>query len=172
MQLLERSNAIRIRSDVERKRLFQLAPESRSDPAVHMDIYSAQVSARTFTRLQGLAQLIVQSGFSCIVDATFLRSKQRKPFASLAHYLRVPFIILHCQASTANLRRRITERNAQGEDASEADVAVMERQKAANEALHEQERLAALEIGEATSVKTILRYVARKIKEYSRNIAP
>ena len=82
--MFEATGAIRIRSDVERKRLYDLAPESASGSATGGGIYTPDASAATFSRLHELAQACLEAGFGCIVDATFLRRKQRKPYRALA----------------------------------------------------------------------------------------
>lgn len=127
-RLVAHGGAVRIRSDVERKRLAGLSPEQRSRPEDEASLYSTAMSRRTFTRLQQLAQLASDAGFAVIVDATFLQRSSRDDFRHLARELSVPFIIIDCTAPPAQLRARLLERERQGQDASEADVAVMQRQ--------------------------------------------
>jgi aminoglycoside phosphotransferase family enzyme/predicted kinase len=126
--LVAASGAVRIRSDVERKRLFGLAPEQRSRPEDTTALYSSEMSRRTFDRLAALAGSIVAAGFPVIVDATFLHRPVRDRFRALAGDLGVPFIIIDCIAGAELLRERLLERERQGRDASEAGVAVMEKQ--------------------------------------------
>ncbi len=128
-QLLEvLPGAIRIRSDVERKRLFGLEPldDSRSGPG--QGLYTAEASARTYQRLYALAEELLAAGHSVLVDATFLKRIHREPFRELAARRGVPFILLECVADPATLRKRVAARQERGDDATEADVAVMERQ--------------------------------------------
>lgn len=167
MQVAQHTGAIRVRSDVERKRLFNLAPESSSYSNVEGGIYTSEAGKRTFARLQSLAGTVVQAGFPCIVDATFLRRKQRKPFRKLAEVLDVPFIVLHCKASKRKLRERITLRNSQSVDASEADVAVMEKQLAKLEGLEVGEADAVVEIKAGTSKRSVLRQIRQVIEPAS-----
>ncbi|HEX8874945.1 MAG TPA: AAA family ATPase, partial [Nitrosospira sp.] len=63
---LERLQAIRIRSDVERKRLFGLLPlaDSRSHP---VNIYSMEATRLTYTQLHGLARELLIAGVPVIV---------------------------------------------------------------------------------------------------------
>ncbi len=127
-KLVEAGGAVRVRSDVERKRLFGLAPEARSQPADEPVLYGPEMTRRTFRRLSGIAEQVVGAGFGVIVDATFLHRRVRDDFRALAARLRVPFAIIDCSADAAELRRRLTARERTGRDASEAGVAVMERQ--------------------------------------------
>jgi len=145
LQLLCAAGAVRVRSDVERKRLFGLAPLERS-AAAGLDIYGAEATRRTFERLRACARDALLAGYPVIVDAAFLRSAERHSFEALATELRVPFSILDCSAAPATLRRRVAERDAAGTDASEAGLAVLERQLATHEPLDADERRAAIEV--------------------------
>lgn len=112
---------VRMRSDVERKRLFGLAPEADSGGA----IYTAEATARTYARLAELAEGAITSGWSAIVDAAFLKRAERDAFRALAEKLGVPFAILAPTAPVDELARRIAARR---NDASEATIAVMRQQ--------------------------------------------
>jgi aminoglycoside phosphotransferase family enzyme/predicted kinase len=144
-KLAAAGGAVRIRSDVERKRLFGLAPEQRSDRADEMRLYGSAMSRRTFDRLAELAGQILTAGYAVIVDATFLQRDHRQRFAALAAQRQVPFAIIDCVAPEAALRQRLQRRTAHGGDASEADVRVMEQQLAKRQPLAPQERAARLE---------------------------
>ncbi len=66
-------HTVRIRSDVERKRLFGLAPDAASGGT----IYTPEATARTYARLAELAESILAAGWSVIVDAAFLKRAER-----------------------------------------------------------------------------------------------
>jgi aminoglycoside phosphotransferase family enzyme/predicted kinase len=134
-QLVDAMGAIRIRSDVERKRLEGLRPEARTQSGVGADLYRQAMTERTYQRLRDLARDILASGFPVIVDATFLKHDQRAAFQKLAQAVNAPFRILDCRASVAALRERIRSREAARVDASEAGLAVLEYQLAASEGL-------------------------------------
>ena len=125
--------AILIRADVERKRLFGLPADADTRLPGMPDIYSGEAGARTFARLEELALAVLAAGHPVILDATFIRQGLRARFRALAERLGVPFRIIHCDAPEAELRRRVALRRATGTDASEADVAVLESQLAACE---------------------------------------
>lgn len=144
--VLEQRGLIRLRSDVERKRLFGLAATERSGSAVDGGIYSASAGEQTYAHLAATARDILQAGLPVLIDATFLRRAQRDAFRALAHDLDLPFLIVECHASTDELRRRILHRSAQGRDASEAGLAVLERQLASQEPLAEDERMLCIRV--------------------------
>jgi hypothetical protein len=139
------AGAIRVRSDVERKRLFGLGALQRSAGQAR-DIYTPEATRRTFERLKECARTALQAGYPVIVDAAFLQRTERSAFQALASELGVPFAILHCQASELQLRHRVIDRSVGGNDASEANVSVLERQLASHEPLNGNERAIALEV--------------------------
>lgn len=138
--LVEQSGAVRIRSDVERKRLAGMTPEQRSEPQQRDSLYSASMSRDTFSRLEKLASIVIGAGFPVIVDATFLHRDTRDTFHSLARSLSVPFVIVDCFAEPEQMRQRLVERALHARDASEADVGVMERQLASAQGLTKREQ--------------------------------
>ncbi|MGE3481771.1 MAG: AAA family ATPase, partial [Gammaproteobacteria bacterium] len=144
--LLAPCGMIRVRSDVERKRLFGYAPGARSRSGLDAGLYSRDAGVRTYDHLAGLASAIIEAGFTALVDATFLKQAQREQFRALAARLRVPFMILDFQATEANLRKRVSARAQAGRDASEATLAVLQRQLEGQEALTADERAAAIVI--------------------------
>lgn len=130
-------SVLRLRSDVERKRLFGLAPLARSDSPQDGGIYTAEANTRTYARLRELARELLVTGWPVIVDATFLRRAERAEFAALAAEFGVDFGILAAEAPPEELRRRLRARSG---DASEATVAVLDRQLEWFEPLVAQER--------------------------------
>lgn len=116
-----RAATIRLRSDVERKRLFGLAPEAASGGS----IYGPEATVRTYGHLWARAAEIIADGWPVLVDAAFLKRAERDEFRALAAQLGIPFAILACEAPVDELRRRLRARTG---DASEATVAVLEQQ--------------------------------------------
>jgi uncharacterized protein len=127
-QLAPRHGAIHLRSDIERKRLAQLEPSSRSASGIGQGIYSPEISRRLQEHLLRSADLILAGGFSAIVDASFSLREHRLQFAALARDLGVSGCIVHCHAPLSVLESRIQQRARAGSDASEADIAVLEWQ--------------------------------------------
>jgi uncharacterized protein len=144
--LAQQLGAIRLRSDVERKRLRGLAPAARTDSALAAGLYTEDVTRATYNRLLNLARSVVNAGYTAIVDATFLRHRQRDLFRRDAAARGVPGIIVALTAPEAILRSRIAARLARGGDASEADPAVLTYQLAQLEALDAGEAAAAVSI--------------------------
>ena len=135
-QLLDATGAIRIRSDVERKRLFKITSTDSAADKVDSGIYSADASQQTYATLIELASLIIGAGYDVIVDAAFLKYEQRKPFRTLAEQLNADYVILQITAPADILRQRIARRK---NDVSDADLAVLEHQLANLQPLHQEE---------------------------------
>lgn len=138
--LLERCGAVRFRADVERKRMFGLGAMARSDAALKPHLYGPAATEATYARLRELAALALQGGGHVILDATFLQHAQRQRARELAERLGVALLILDFRADAALLRRRVRERAARSDDASEADLAVLEQQIASAQPLRDEER--------------------------------
>ncbi|MDP2833225.1 MAG: AAA family ATPase [Pseudomonadota bacterium] len=130
--LLEGLGALRLRSDVERKRLFGL-PALADSRALGQDIYSREAGARTLARLLDLTKTLLSAGFRVIVDATFIKRDWREPFQKLAEERGIPWWIAALEAPSEVLRQRVVARQASGHDASEAGPEVLEAQLAAVE---------------------------------------
>ncbi len=143
-QLLQSLGAIRIRSDVERKRLQGLDALARSGSGIGTGLYSEEATQAAYRHLAGLARIIVLAGLPVIVDAAFLRRRQRDEMRGLAAGLRVPFAIVSVEAGEQTLCARLAQRGARGADASEADARVLEHQCAIREPLSREEQAAAV----------------------------
>lgn len=120
--------AIHLRSDVERKRLAGRDEASRSGSAIAQGVYSQRASTRVYAHLEVCAEQVLAGGYTVLVDATFMRRADRKRFRSLAARLTVELRLIHCHAPMDVLRARVSRRHAGGNDASEADLSVLQWQ--------------------------------------------
>jgi hypothetical protein len=145
--------AIRIRSDVERKRLQGLPPLARTDSAPGLGLYDAGVTEGTYQRLAEAARAVLGAGYNAIVDAAFLERSQRATLIDAARSLGVAVAAVDVRAPEALLRSRITARAA---DPSEATVEVLERQIATAEPISPAEGLPIVAADTATGVTAAL----------------
>ena len=127
---------IRLRSDVERKRLHGLGPLDSSGSAVGTELYSEDATEKTYQRLAQLAETLLAQGCAVIVDAACLKRAERQRFADIAESQGVPFAILHCEAPEKLRRTWIKNRR---DDASEATEALLDEQMTWFEAIGEDE---------------------------------
>ena len=126
--LVETLAGVRIRTDVERKRLHGLEATDRGAAGFDAVLYSKQSTQRVYAGVVGVARTSIGAGFATVVDGAFLRLWQRQAARQLADEMRVPFLIVAFEAREATLRERIGERSQAGNDASDADLEVLESQ--------------------------------------------
>lgn len=143
--------AVRLRSDIERKRLHGLEPLARSGSAPGADLYDADTTAETYGELLVLAELALAAGYHVIVDAVFLLRGQRRLFRELAERHGWPWLIVECRAPESVLRTRLEARSAAANDASEAGLAVLDYQLRSRETLDRREREHAAVVDNRTS---------------------
>lgn len=145
-QLMLRLSAIRVRSDIERKRMHGLQETERSGSAVGQGLYEQAASAGLYERLAGVAETILGTGHNVIVDAAFLDRAQRDRFRELAERVGSEFVIISTSAARNELHRRVETRRRAGGDPSEADTAVLGHQFDHADALDADERDCVIEV--------------------------
>ena len=150
--------AVRIRSDVERKRLFGAA----SDGGYLRGIYTPELSRRTYAHLRDCAESCLLGGLHAVIDAAFLDAVERASFLCLAERNGCPFVIVACSVERGEQRRRIESRR--GLDPSDAGMAVLE-----NQLLHMQP-LSAVERAHAVSADTREAQISRTVLAAIRGV--
>ncbi|MGJ0514785.1 MAG: AAA family ATPase [Methylomicrobium sp.] len=152
-RLAEHLGAVQIRSDIERKRLHGFDAAQSTGSTTNGGIYTPDATHLTYDRLASEAQIVLESGFTAIVDATFLKSAQREQFRQLATRCGVEFKILAFQAAGHVLNERILQRH---QDASEATIEVLQRQQQSAEPLSQEERAYTITVDSASEQATEL----------------
>jgi len=127
-QLVPELRAIRIRSDLERKRMAGMQPTQSEPAGVREGIYSPHFSHRTYARLADHTEACLRAGFDVIVDAAFLDVTNRELFRALAKRVGAGHVIVACQAAPATLAERLIERSAGHSDPSDATLPVLDTQ--------------------------------------------
>ena len=103
-----------LRSDVIRKRLFGVAPETRL-PA---HAYAAEISRLVYETLRQRAAAALASGYSVIIDAVSLKPEERQSFVAAANAAAVPFSGLWLGAPGSVMEARLRARRHDASDAS------------------------------------------------------
>lgn len=153
-EVVKALGAVRVRSDVERKRIHAEKSERVCRQGSTESLYASTMTQATYDRLLDLASAMLQAGYPVVVDATFLCVAQRQPFIRLAHERQLPLVILDVWAPEAVLAQRMELRAKQCTDASDATLEVMERQRAIEEPLTEAERPYAIRMN-STDLKSV-----------------
>jgi predicted kinase len=153
--LLELLGAVRVRSDVERKRLAGIATTDNRCAGIDSGLYDATTTRRTYEHLTRVATAIIDAGFPALVDATFLHRADRAAFRELAERLGARLTIVFCEAATETLRARVAARAARGTDASDATLEVLAHQLVTFEAPAENEKALGQSIDTDTDLQTL-----------------
>ncbi|SHE72747.1 hypothetical protein SAMN02745148_00976 [Modicisalibacter ilicicola DSM 19980] len=138
-EMVCRLGSVRLRSDVERKRLFGFEPATDTTQQA-VDIYTEDATARTYTQLARLAGTLLEAGLPVCIDATCLKREQRDLLRQQAEGRGLPVLLISFEADEPTLRARIEKRARRGGDPSEAGLAVLERQLAEFEPFADDER--------------------------------
>ena len=154
--------AVRVRSDIERKRLSGYGNTQRSGSAVGQGIYTDAASTDVYERLAEIATTLLESGHNTIVDASFLKLAERNRIRDLANRLGIDFLMIDTNASRSELVARLRARIS---DASEADVEVLEHQLACADPLTAVELLSTISID--TELATGIEDCVRQIRDRS-----
>ena len=166
-EVVKSLGAVRVRSDVERKRIHAEKGERVIRQETTENLYGPSMTHATYDRLLDLASAMLKAGYPVVVDATFLSVAQRQPFIRLAHEGQFPLVILDVWAPQEVLAQRIETRAKQRKDASDATVEVMERQKFTEEPLAEDEQLYAIRI-DSTDLKSVQSTIKDAIERLKR----
>ncbi len=111
--------AIHLRSDVERKLLFNVDPLTPLPPKA----YASDITKGVYDVLQGTAAEILASGQSVILDATHLTEAERAATEAVADQAGCSFTGIWLQGEIETLIQRVSVRKS---DASDADPAVVQ----------------------------------------------
>jgi hypothetical protein len=145
-RLIGQVPALRVRSDVERKRLHGFDAYADSGSPIGGGLYAADASEQTYARLRELADCALRNQFDVIVDATFLRRGERRAFQRLAEERDARFVILDCVASARTLHERLEKRTAAGRQASEGNRQVLDYQLTHDEPLDAEEQAGTIRV--------------------------
>ncbi|TNE95102.1 MAG: hypothetical protein EP328_10335 [Gammaproteobacteria bacterium] len=152
---------IRLRSDVERKRLHGLGPLDDSKSGIGADLYSPAANEQTYQRLAELADQLLAGGLSVIIDAACLKQKERDLFAGIAENEGVPFALLHCEAPEELRREWVRKRKG---DASEATEELLDAQQSWFEELTAEEKSHTIHLH--TDEEHVAEAVADRIRQH------
>lgn len=132
-KLARKRGAIHLRSDAVRKHLAGIPLHERGGN----DLYTAEMTQKTYGRLLELGILLASQGFAVILDAKYDRVALRQEAIAQAQSRNLPLQILHCTAPEQVLRDRLASRTG---DVSDATASLLSSQQAAAELFTEAEK--------------------------------
>ena len=154
--------AVRVRSDIERKRLFGVEETAASGSGIGTGIYSPEASVKTYERLFTLARSLLEAGHHVILDAAFLKKEQREAAKHVAADLGVHSEFVCAEAPVDVLRARIEERATRKDEASEADLAVLENQLETAAVTGSEETAIRVDTSHDVDIETLVSAVLRR----------
>lgn len=128
-QLLGDLPAVRVRTDIIRKQYLAQAAFSRGLSQPGRGAYTARARTDVYGSMVDIAGDLIDAGFNVIADASFLMRENRGMLEALAERKGVPLVWVDVRADHDELVRRLRQRAASGDDASEANAMVLEYQR-------------------------------------------
>ncbi len=113
-KIARETSAIHIRSDAIRKHLAGIKLTEKGGN----EIYSAQMTEKTYDRLLELGIMLAKQGFSVILDAKYDRRSLREKAIKTADAENIPLEIVYCHVSEEILRDRLNKRTGDIADAT------------------------------------------------------
>ncbi|MGL4377887.1 MAG: AAA family ATPase, partial [Microcoleaceae cyanobacterium] len=131
--LARKINAIHIRSDAVRKHIAGIDLYEKGSA----DIYTPEMTQKTYQRLAELGMMLAQKGFSVILDAKYDRLSLRENAINLARSHQLEVQIISCNAPLEVLRERLEKRVG---DITDANVDLLASQIESAEPFSELEK--------------------------------
>ncbi len=99
-----------IDTDRTRKQLWGVGTEQKLTESAFAGAYSAEASAKVYDEVLRRARVVLESGRSVVLDATFRSRAHRQSVRALAQSLRVPFRFVECHVPEAEAMARLERR--------------------------------------------------------------
>ena len=132
--LSKKLGAIQIRSDAVRKHLAKIPLLEKGGE----EIYTEEMSSKTYTELIRLGIILTTAGFTVILDAKYDKKRLRADAIAQAKQFKVPLKIIQCSAPLEILRDRLENRSG---DITDATVKQLPSQLRTLEAFSDEEQV-------------------------------
>ncbi len=161
----EATGAAVLRSDVLRKRLAGVEPLARPASAADLErLYGDTHSEAVYAALADGAARLLAGGRTVVVDATFLRRRDRARIDDVARAARTPVFWIECRAATPVLHERLRARAERNDDASDATPTVSDAQESRLEPLDDEVHASTIRTdADPAPVATALRWLASRL---------
>ncbi|MDH5718095.1 MAG: AAA family ATPase [Spirochaetia bacterium] len=129
-----------IKSDIVRKKMARLTKTQRSKEGFEKGIYSKEFSIKTYDKLFDLAGKNLRSKKNTILDATFSTFESRLNAKTIAEKTNSSFFIIYCDCDEQEVKKRLTMREIENKDISDAGWEVYQKQKSNFNHLNKEEK--------------------------------
>jgi len=168
-QLLSALPAIRVRSDIERKRNQHNGGVASVESPPGRGAYTERARSGVYEDMARIVEGLLIAGFDVIADASFLKRTDRDLFRALADKLGVSLVFVDANANKLELARRLQRRNAEGDDVSDASTAVLRYQQEHAEALNASEHKRTVHV--ATDGHVDSGAIIKKIRQVEKDLS-
>jgi uncharacterized protein len=114
MALARRTGATVISSDIVRKQLAAIPADEHRFEEPETGIYAPEFSRRTYDALFSSARNILTQGDHVILDASFIKSEERRRAQKIAEETGADFFIIECKLDQEKTRQRLDQRLKNG----------------------------------------------------------
>ena len=168
-QLLSLLPAIRVRSDIERKRNPNIDGMVSGESRPGCGAYTDRARAGVYEDMARTVEGLLIAGFDVIADASFLKRTDRDLFRALADKLGVSLVFVDANADAIELARRLQRRNAEGDDVSDADTGVLRYQQEHADPLDASEHKRTVHV--ATDGRVDSGAIIKKIRQVEKDLS-
>ena len=121
--MAKKSGAVILRSDAVRKQIAGISVDEKGSD----ELYSSEMSQKTYSRLAELGTMLAQEGFNVILDGKYDRVALRETVIKAAKENQIPLEIISCTAPIEVMSHRLTSRQG---DVSDATADLLQSQQA------------------------------------------
>ncbi|MGB3401352.1 MAG: AAA family ATPase [Microcoleaceae cyanobacterium] len=157
-KLSQKIGAIQIRTDAVRKHLGGIPLHQKGGD----ELYTSEMTQKTYHRLLELGILLVKAGFWVILDGKYDRINLRKTVIKSCQSQNLPLYILECFAPVEILRSRLQHRQG---DITDATVDLLASQQESAEAITSEEQSYLTTIDTTKNIENQLEYIIKNIKQ-------
>ncbi len=162
--LAARTDFVHLRSDVIRKALAGMPPETRVTTSYNSGLYAPVHTVRTYAAMLQQAAEHVAAGRGVILDATFQRQADRQAARAIARQHSVPYLLVECHCEEEEVRRRLGKRRT---GVSDADWNVYVEQRSRFEPVTPEETSDRLPLETTGALAELSRTVERALRARS-----
>jgi predicted kinase len=114
-----------IRSDIIRKKMTGISLKEHVYVDFEKGIYSKEMTEKVYENMFKIAEALIKSSISVVIDASFLEKKFRDRARELSNKLKIDFLILWIEAPMELIKKRLLNRK---DDISDGRIEILLKQ--------------------------------------------